>query len=480
MKFLLSILSGILLILSFPPYNLHYLSWMAFVPFFIATRNQSLKQIFLTGFVHGCCFFIGLFYGILLYGLKIFFYGLLYFSLNIAIFSLLTVFLQSKLKKFHLLIPPLIWTSLEYLRSIGTISFPTNLGICQYQSLLLIQLSSITGIYGISFLIMLINSFIAEFILKTYSIKSMIKSMVVSGLVIVLIIGSNYININRMTQKKSHVDVSIIQGSIPIWLYKIERWDKKYSQIVKNTYLKLTTQAIKHHPNLIIWPETNLHRFILDSPKLKDKIFRYVKEGNLFMIIGTLIKIETNQFNSAIIISPKGKVVGRYDKVYLVPIAEKKITRGMEIKPIKIPIGNIGINICFESLYPSISRILTQKGANILIILTNDAWFKKSSIPYLHAANAVFRAVENRRFVIRAAQSGISMIIDPYGRIIKQSELFKPCVLSGKVGLMEELTFYTKFGDLFCYLCLILSIGFVVFSGKGKKEDSLHKFMKLE
>jgi len=466
MKFLLSILSSILLVLSFLPYNLHYLSWIAFVPIFIAIKNQTtLKKVFLIGFIYGFCVSIGLFYGILLYGLKIFLCTLIYFTLHITTFTLSVAFLQYKVRRFQLSIPPLLWTALEYLRNVGPLSFPTNIGICQYQSFLLIQVATITGIYGVSFLIVLVNSFITEFLWSFFITKNCsIKHIILLGLIILSVVGvSIYSPMTKFIEEKSSIDISIIQGSIPVWLYKIDRWDKKYSKIVKNTYLKLTEQVIKNHPELIIWPETNLHRFILESPILKKKLFEYAKKGNLFMVIGSLTKKGNNQFNSAIITSPEGKILGQYDKVHLVPIAEKDFTPGREISPIKTPIGDIGINICFESLYPSISRILAQRGANIFIILTNDGWFKKTVVTHLHPVNAVFRAVENRRYVIRVAQSGISMIIDPYGRILKQSELFKPCILSGKVGIEKRLTFYTKFGDIFCYLCLILSIGFFIF-----------------
>jgi apolipoprotein N-acyltransferase len=167
---------------------------------------------------------------------------------------------------------------------------------------------------------------------------------------------------------KPQINVSIIQGSIPDWLYEIERWDEKYSRIVQKTYSKLTEEAVKSGAHIIIWPETTIHRRVMEIPLWKNKIIEFAKAGNTFMVIGSArYDKHNNKFNSIFIISPQGKIIGYYDKTRLVPIAEAHFKAGEDIKIIKTKIANLGINICFESIYPAISRSAVKKGANLLI-----------------------------------------------------------------------------------------------------------------
>ncbi|MEW5767789.1 MAG: apolipoprotein N-acyltransferase [bacterium] len=465
--FLLAVISALLSVISFPPFNLSYLAWIAFVTLFISIKNQKLKKTFLLGFVQGCFFYAALFYGLISYSWLVFLATLVYLSLFTAIFSLLTTFLQARLKHFHGVIPPVIWTSLEFLKTIGPFSFPTSIGVSQYQSISLIQMATVTGIYGISFWIILINSYVAECLQDfLHKGKVSIRNIITLSLIIFLTTGIMLYGSKRESLPNSlSFSTSIIQGSIPVWLYQIAPYDPKYSQIVENTYSELTKGSVKRKPQIIVWPETNLGVFIREDEKWKEKIRQFAYEGTSYIILGTPTKDkEGNQYNSALVFSPKGKIIGQYDKVNLVPFAEQRFKAGREIKPISSPIGKLGVVICYESVYPSISRKLIQEGASFLIILTNDAWFKKTPVAYLHAVSAVFRAVENRSYVIRAAQSGISMIIDPYGNILEKTLLFVPGALKGVVKLREKTTLYSRFGDLFSCCCLLGTFILLAFS----------------
>jgi len=511
----LSILSALLLSISLPPSNYPYLAWISFIPFFIALDNQhNLKSTTILGFLYGAIFSIITFYGI--GEIKVFLYALFYFSFYVSIFAIGIVIVNRRAKLYSFLFfSSLWWTSLEYMRTIGNLSFPTNIALSQYKFPFLIQIASITGSYGVSFSIMLCNSclfivckYFYNRIERFYLLRMLYianghinKSAKLLGLetkvfkrklqdccsskdivytllyiipIIMVFIGYGGVSLSKKEEILS-INVSIIQGSIPDWLYGLEKWDEKYSKIIETTYLELTSTAIKKNDSsIIIWPETPIHRQIMKISYLKNMLLEFSKAGNNFFIVGSpRIDIKRNcKYNSVFVLSPKGNIIDYYDKTKLVPFVEHFFTPSNEVKIIHASEKlKLGINICFESTYPSISRNAVKKGANLLIISTNDTCLKKTKMSYCHAANAVFRAVENRRYVIRAAQSGISMVINPYGRILKQSELFKQCVLSGKVGLQEELTFYTKFGDLFCYLCIGLSIIFILKSASNRTTE---------
>jgi apolipoprotein N-acyltransferase len=181
-------------------------------------------------------------------------------------------------------------------------------------------------------------------------------------------------------------------------------------------------------------------------------------------------------FNSAFLVSPQKKILGRYDKIHLVPFGEYAplsgilgftrdiigaigdFTSGNEVKNLSLPWGNFGVLICYEAIFPNLTRQFVGRGAQFLVNITNDAWFGKSSAPYQHLSMVTLRAVENRVPIARAANTGISALIDSSGRIVQSTELFTREVLSGKIRINESSTFYTQWGDLFSYLCLGITI----------------------
>jgi apolipoprotein N-acyltransferase len=185
--------------------------------------------------------------------------------------------------------------------------------------------------------------------------------------------------------------------------------------------------------------------------------------------------------NSAFLLSPDGKIAGKYDKVHLVPYGEyvplrkffpfiNKLVAGIGDfrkgegnNPIKFGNHALGILICYEGIFPELSREYKEKGANLLVNITNDAWFGRTSAPYQHLSMTVFRAVENRTFLVRSANTGISAIISPSGKIIKKTGLFERTVLRGSVKLLDRKTIYALYGDIFVYICLIL-LGVIIFS----------------
>ncbi len=490
---LLSVISGLALTLSFPPFSISFFSFFALIPIFFAIEDSTAKEAFKIGYVFGLTHFLTLLYwipypvsrygGVPLY-LSIFPYLLLgmYLAIFFGLFCLLCRF-QSK---SALLFYPCCWTVLEFLRSKLLTGFPWCLiGYSQYKNLHLIQIADITGIYGISFLIVLTNT--AFYLLLTKRV-----ALIKGGLVLLISFSLTYAygiyrlhsGINKI--KGKDINVAVIQGNIDQSL----KWNPAYQARTVDTYLKLTRyafNAFKHKPYLVVWPETAVPFYFQEDGPLAKPIYKIAK--NCWLILGSPAYERRESrilyFNRAYLIS-KGKTVSYYDKVHLVPFGEyvplKKIlffvnrlvssagdfSSGKGIYPLRCEALAAGVMICYEVIFPEIARAHVKKGANILVNISNDAWFGKTSAPYQHFAMSVFRAVENRRYLVRATNTGISGFVDPFGKVVKKSTLFKKEVLVAKLKLINKpLTIYAKYGDFFVYLACFFFI--IIFSPCGRR-----------
>jgi apolipoprotein N-acyltransferase len=246
-------------------------------------------------------------------------------------------------------------------------------------------------------------------------------------------------------------------------------------------------------PDLIIWPETATPFFFQDAKEFQPFILDIPKKTHAFLLFGTpsykIEKAKINHYNSAYLISNSGELNGRYDKIHLVPFGEYvpmqdllffigslgegigDFKSGREIFNFSLPQGKFGVLICFEIIFPDLCRRFVKNGANFLVTITNDAWFGRTSAPYQHFSIATFRAIENRVFIARAANTGISGFIDPNGRIVKQGGIFTEEAMNGTIRLSSEKTFYTLHGDVFAWICSGFSIVFLAYAllRKSKK-----------
>jgi apolipoprotein N-acyltransferase len=269
----------------------------------------------------------------------------------------------------------------------------------------------------------------------------------------------------------------IVQGNIDQSL----KWDPAYQAKTLETYLRLTRENDEFLPELIVWPETAVPFFFQDNVELSTEVVSMANESGAAMVFGSPAYKKTpgtiNYYNRAYLISPDGRPPQHYDKVHLVPFGEyvpfKKLlsfvnrlvsaagdfAEGEKIVPLNHEHLSIGVLICFEAIFPEIARIHTQRGANILVNITNDAWFGNTSAPYQHLAMAVFRAVENRRPLIRSANTGFSAFIGPQGKIIARGDLFCEETLKESMDISNSAsTYYTRFGDIFALSMLIFSL----------------------
>ncbi|NOX97298.1 MAG: apolipoprotein N-acyltransferase [Nitrospirae bacterium] len=501
----LSLLSGFLLIFSFPKFDLELLAWVALVPLFLAIKDKGRRESFLLSFLTGGVFFAGLLYWIatvtiynrlVISGLLIL---VLYLSLYFGLFGLLASRRKSgttfnfQLSTFNYLYLPSLWVSLELLRSYLFSGFPWGLlGYSQYLNLPLIQISSFTGVYGISFLIVLVNVVVAD----CFSGRDLRLRLRVSGyglLIAGLLVGASLLYGKKVLAKDikgKSLKVAIVQGNI----LQGEKWDYGRQEEFAGIYSDLSQEASLKGPALIVWPETSIPGYLPEDRYLFDTLVNLSKESGAYILMGGTRRLaplkgnsplkqvdedEREYFNSAFLFSPRG-IETTYDKIHLVPfgefvpwgrffpfwaraiLPEGGFEAGKRHTIFKIPQGQFTVLICYEIIFPDLVRRSVEGGANFIVNITNDAWFGKTAGPYQHAAMATFRAVENRRSLVRAANTGISLFIDPFGRReilkVKNQSIFVRGTLTKEIVLVQGNTLYTRYGDVFAYFSLILAL----------------------
>ncbi len=489
-ELLFSILSGILLILCFPNVDLEFLAWFAFVPLLYAVEGKGLWSSFKYGFLTGFISFLGILYWIVVavhtYGnvpliLSVLILLLLvaYLSLFIGAFTFLYRFIQIRLEFQTVLLAPFLWVSLEYLRSFFLTGFPwASLAYSQYINLPFIQMAEITGIYGPSFVILMVNATLYT-ILQRWPLKTFpLREVMISVFLLLGFLAYGYFrmgSVDRQSLQAPSLKIGLVQGNIDQSI----KWNESFQKETMKIYERLSLKVADKQPDLIIWPETATPFFFQDAKEFQPMVLDIPKKTNAYLLFGTpSYKIERGKihhFNSALMVSPSGEVKGKYDKIHLVPYGEYvplgeylslgslgegigDFKPGKEVFNFSLPQGKFGVVICFEIIFPELCRKFVKEGAHFLVTITNDAWFGKTSAPYQHLTIAVFRAIENRVFIARSANTGISGFIDPVGRIFKQGRLFTEEAINGTIGLSNEKTFYTLYGDVFVWICSAFSI----------------------
>jgi len=267
--------------------------------------------------------------------------------------------------------------------------------------------------------------------------KKSFREVIITALVLIAVFGYGIMRVNERGYGNG-VRVSVIQGNIPQEL----KWDPKAQDMIIEKYIALTKMAALESADLIVWPETSFPGFFEIDEDMTEKILTLVKETKIPILIGVNTEKDEKYFNSAALISPEGSMTNKYDKIHLVPFGEYvpfsnkfpafhklilgelgEFTPGKDFKAFSLQPSafsqtvKFSVLICFEDIFPEISRKFVKNGAKFLIVITNDAWYGKSGAAYQHAANSVFRAIENRVPVVRCANTGYSCFIDSRGGI---------------------------------------------------------------
>jgi apolipoprotein N-acyltransferase len=339
-------------------------------------------------------------------------------------------------------------------------------------------MADITGIYGLSFVIILVNVSLYRVLLQWSKKAFPFREVALTVLLLLVFLTYGYLRVGVVDRKAlldSPLKIGLVQGNIDQSI----KWDESFQKETLKIYERLSLKVAEGKPNLIIWPETATPFFFQDAKEFQPLVLDIAKKTDSFLLFGTpSYKVErgkVNHYNSAILVSPAGELKGKYDKIHLVPYGEYvplgeylslgslgegigNFKSGKETFHFTLPEGKFGVLICFEIIFPDLCRRFVSEGANFLVTITNDAWFGRTSAPRQHLTMATFRAIENRVFIARAANTGISALIDPVGRIMKQGRIFTEEAINGTIGLSKERTFYTLYGDVFAWVCSAFSI----------------------
>jgi apolipoprotein N-acyltransferase len=481
-----ALLAGLLFALSMPGPDLGLLAWVALVPLLWILDGRAPREAFKSGFLAGAAFFALLLHW--LYTLwdwasfaivpaYIILVG--YLSLYWGVFGALFALMSRRLPLGVLIfVVPALWVGLEFLRSLTRFGFPWGQAAdALYQQLPFVQISSLMGIWGVSFLVVLVNAGLA----LGFTRRVWHPPVVALGIAALAFSWGSW-HLTQPQPEGHQLSLAILQPNIPQRI----RGDPRRLEEFLDIYRKLLAEAeakLAGSPSLMVLPESILPVGVLEDPEVLEEFSGWTGRNGIPLILGTYRYSSEQVFNSTVAISSWGEVLDTYDKVHLVPFSTEYfpaiellkrlgllrwipvatrlglLSKGEGFEPLSTELGPLATPICFESIFPHISREFVRRGAQIIITITNDAWFKASFALPQHFAKGVFRAVENGRYFIQAANTGISGIIDPQGRIVEKTRIEERTVLYGSAKLQYAQTFYTRFGDWLPLLSLFYLLG---------------------
>jgi apolipoprotein N-acyltransferase len=505
---LLVLLSAALQILIFPLPNLYMLSWVAVTPLLIALlrarQPQTLQlragikllpanplEAFLLAYVCGILWYAGTCYWI--YGVMHQYGGVntpagigililfcLYLALYHGLFGLLSSLLigSSPFNLRALLLSPVVWVAVELARTRIT-GFPWDLlGTTQVDNIPLSRIASVTGVYGLSFEIVLVNAaFAAAFLVQREKRKRLVLATIVAAAVL---------QVGRLVPVPAipadHTAV-LVQANVPI--LEGSNWTKEYfNQTLRDlTEVSLDSHGSPSRPDLIVWPE-NPAPFYTSDPLFREAVSNVARQSSAWVLVGSIgirnasatPEQPTEIYNSASLVSSNGDWVSRYDKVHLVPFGEyvpfkqvfsfaggltKEVgdfSRGTSRAPLDAGGTKLGVFICYESIFPDEVRQFAGNGAQMLVNISNDGWYGDSGAYAQHLKQSRMRAVENNRWLLLDTNTGVTAVIDPNGRIVASGPRKTRTAMRAPYALSNSTTFYTRHGDWFAYLCAIISV----------------------
>jgi apolipoprotein N-acyltransferase len=467
---------------------------LACVPLFVSVCRGSWRQAAFWGLLAGVGHFLVQLYWIVFVlghygGLPLFLSvpALLllcfYMAGYVVVFSLLArAFVRHFSPALSLLLLPCSWVGLDFLRSFLFSGFPwMDLGYGFAEVPLLFQSADIWGHYGLTFVIVLLNTFLSLLILNSFNKQAAVR-LALPICLLLLLIGSysgwRWQQMEHRIGQAESMNVAVVQGNVD----QGQKWDPARQGITVQGYIEKSRQVMnqKPEPELLVWPETALPFYPVAHPLL-EPVASFVRDEQVMLLTGSpWYTRERSQpenirfFNSSLLFDTQGDIVARTSKSHLVPFGEYVPLK--EFLPFLAPLieavgdfipgkienppackkARIGVLICFESIFPDISRKWVDAGANLLVNMTNDAWYGRSSAPHQTLAMTRLRAVETRRAIVRSANTGFSAFIDPLGRLQRLSPLFVSWAAVENVPIMEDDTLFIRGGYLFAPACLVI------------------------
>ena len=433
---------GLLLFAAFPPLDLGFLAWFALVPLLAAIEGESPSRAFGLGLLAGGVAYLTIVSWMLAFGVLPWILLAAYLSVYVGIFAGLSSWVAARRPAWVAVWSvALLWTALEYLRSIGVFGFPwALLGLTQHRYPPVIQIAKVTGVFGVSFLVALGGAALARAVISRRLGPMVAPAMIVAA---AILWGGPQVQ----TQNTGSLRIAAVQPNVPARV----KFDPLLSPGHMDTLRRLVGAAGGQGAELIVLPETAIPYNIFGPSGVLREVGHWAGRAGATLIASSL---ENGVSNIAVAVAPSGQAVSRYDKVRLVAFGEYGVRPGQRHEPLWTPPGQVGIAICFESIFPDVGRALVRNGAELLAVMTNDGWFDGTSGVEQHAAHSVLRAVETGRWVVRAANTGVTMVIDPAGRVSSRLQPRTEAVLVDRAAFVRSSTFYARRGDVFAIATL--------------------------
>jgi apolipoprotein N-acyltransferase len=501
-------LSGFFLVACFPKLSLHPLVWIASLPLLLVLAGESspwraFGWAYLSGAIFhlGSCYWFvevtrqygGLSLSLALTALLAF---VVVFSVFFGAFGLVVGGVARRSPALALLLSPFLWVALEMARTYLITGFPWDLLGYAVRSAGLRQIACVTGVYGLSFLAATTSALGAWAYLRW---RARWPRLLLGGWAALLVIG-NFALAPPAPTKGPNLAI-LVQPNVPLDEGAATTWapwlnPTKLNQLVDMSLDALSNQEKREDialdlngplhivaPPLIIWAENPAPFYFTRDQVFRNAVKRMARQGQAYVVVNTVVPLGSGHSeitNSAVIVDPEGREILQYDKMHLVPFGEYvpawafpdmigKITAevgnflpGTSYRVARTPEGTIGIFICYEDIFPQLVRRITLAGAQVLVNICNDAWYGDSAAAFQHLEMARLRAIENRRYLLRATNDGITALIDPYGRVEKQIARYRTMVLPADFSYRRDQTFYTNHGDVFAWLCTALAVVMVL------------------
>lgn len=505
---LLALASGVLLALSFPRAGHPACAWIALVPLLVALTGwrgvpgrapgQPPLRAFGLGLLTGTVSFVGTLYwtstvvavwGQLAWPLAILAMLLLalYLAVYPAVAALVTAWVVARVGLRGLLVAPAAWVMTEFARGHFFGGFPwVPLGDSQVTVLPIAQLASVLGVYGLSAFVMFVNAALAVAVLSTRRDRARVLAAAAVALIAAGGWGAFRIAGGRLTREGTPLRIGLVQPNIE----QAAKWDPQQAYRIFTTHVAMTRDVVRRGAQYVLWPESATPFLFEDDPRGQADLRALAREVGVPILFGSDQVVRgrvPRMYNAAFLLDADGRTVAVYRKMRLVPFGEfipldewlsfvspivdslAEFVPGEDMVMLPVDGHLTSTAICYEVVYPGLVREAVQAGSELLTTITNDGWYGRSAAPYQHFALASMRAIEEGRYLARAANTGISGVVDPYGRVIAGSRIGEQVGIVADVRLLTARTIYSRVGDLVAWASMVVVAAALLIAGRSRR-----------